>query len=366
MSKTFLPGLHGIRAIAAIAVIFAHTTAGLNQFGLDNRIFGVDQFGNVIATDLAGFGVSMFFALSGFLITYLLMKERNAGGIDIKRFYMRRVLRIFPLYYLYLGLLLILLSYFGFAVEWEIVLMYVFLLGNVPFILGTPIDFLGHFWSLGVEEQFYLFWPFLIKKIKNPLKWVLILLVLLMALKVGVRVYDVLYHQSKPSLFYTILHVNRFQCMMIGALGGILFIQKHPMLRFVRNRIVELLIWVIFVLAACNQFHMISVLDNEFIAFVTVVLIIQQISDNRIWFSMDQGIFNWLGDISYGLYVFHPMVLLIASKFIHFEGQDHLTDYLVAYGAVFLGTILVSYVSYVTIERFFLRIKDRRFTALQK
>lgn len=367
MRKNFLPGLHGIRAIAALAVIFSHATAGLDKFGLDKRIFGVDEFGNVVATDLAGFGVSMFFSLSGFLITYLLLKEkRSSGSIHIKNFYMRRVLRIFPLYYLYLGLILMLLSFFGTGIYWESVLFYVFMLGNVPFLLGTPIDYLGHFWSLGVEEQFYLFWPFLVKKLKNPLKWVLILLLFLIVLKLGVRVYDVLYHQSNMSFFYTVLHVNRFQCMMIGALGAILIIRDHPVLRFLRNRVVEVICWGIIVLAACNQFHIASVLDNEFIALVTLVLIIQQISDKRIWISLDKRIFNWLGDISYGLYIFHPLVILLASKCFRFSGESTVLEYILCYGVIFAGTIGISYVSYITFERFFLRIKERKFTALNK
>lgn len=365
MSKNFLPGLHGIRAIAAIAVIFSHTTAGLDRFGLDNRIFGLDAYGNVIATDLAGFGVSMFFSLSGFLITYLLLREKRAGGVRIGKFYMRRVLRIFPLYYLYLGLVLLFLTCFGMGFDFGNLMLYVFLLGNIPFILGTPIDFLGHFWSLGVEEQFYLFWPFLVKKVKNLMKWVLILLFALIALKLGARFYDVLYHQSKPSLLYTILHVNRFQCMIIGGIGAILFIQNHPVLRFIRNRWVEIGVWGILVLAACNRFHIASVLDNEFIAFVTVVLIIQQVSYDRIMFSMDKGVFNWLGTISYGLYVFHPLVLLLATRFVHF-GESSIWNYLLSYGIVFSGTIAVSYLSYITFECFFLRIKERKFTALQK
>ncbi|MDF3027772.1 MAG: acyltransferase [Fluviicola sp.] len=367
MSGNYLPGLHGIRAIAAIAVIFSHTTVGLQRFGLNNRLFGVDRFGNIISTDLAGFGVSMFFSLSGFLITYLLLKEKAAAGsIDIKRFYMRRVLRIFPLYYLYLGLILLVLNYFQMEINSESFLMYVFLLGNIPFILGTSIDCVGHFWSLGVEEQFYLFWPIIIKKIRKPLKWVFVLLIFLLALKLGARVWDILYNGSRPSVFYTILHVNRFQCMMIGALGGILFIQKHPILKIVRNPIAEIIVWGILILVTFNQFHIASVFDNEFIALLTLVLIIQQISYDGKRVNLNKGIFNWLGDISYGLYIFHPLVLLLASKMIHFNGKSKLTDYLICYGIVFLGTILVSYLSYITFERFFLRIKEKRFSVLQK
>src|SRR4051812_16240676 len=94
-------GLNGLRAIAAIAVVFAHTTTGLYSFGLDCFIFGKYPDGNPKSTLLAGFGVSIFFALSGFLITYLLLEEKRQKEINIKNFYIRRILRIWPLYYLY-------------------------------------------------------------------------------------------------------------------------------------------------------------------------------------------------------------------------------------------------------------------------
>ena len=76
----YLPGLNGIRAIAALAVVIAHITLNFKDFGLDPYIFGAYDDGNPRTLDLAGYGVSMFFALSGFLITYLLCKEKEKTG----------------------------------------------------------------------------------------------------------------------------------------------------------------------------------------------------------------------------------------------------------------------------------------------
>src|SRR6478735_4462608 len=91
--KIHLKGLNGIRAIAALAVVFSH-------LGLSQLDFGIPTKNSI---DLAGYGVSIFFSLSGFLITYLLLIEKERfGDIQIRQFYVRRILRIWPLYYFYL------------------------------------------------------------------------------------------------------------------------------------------------------------------------------------------------------------------------------------------------------------------------
>lgn len=88
-----MSGLNGIRAIAAISVLISHMNESLSFFGLSN----------LQGLDLAGFGVTMFFALSGYLITYLLLLEkRDYARINVGQFYIRRILRIWPLYYFFL------------------------------------------------------------------------------------------------------------------------------------------------------------------------------------------------------------------------------------------------------------------------
>ncbi len=91
----YFKGLNGIRAIAAIAVILSHLLEAMQEI---NPSIGIGML------DMANFGVTMFFALSGFLITSLLLLEnKETNNIHIKGFYMRRVLRIWPIYYLYIA-----------------------------------------------------------------------------------------------------------------------------------------------------------------------------------------------------------------------------------------------------------------------
>src|SRR5574342_632830 len=100
----YLPGLNGLRAIAVLAEVVTHITFELEAFKLDPFIFGSFKNGVLRGLDVAGFGVRIFFAISGFLITFLLQKDKEIQPIKIKNFYLRRILRIWPLYYLYLAI----------------------------------------------------------------------------------------------------------------------------------------------------------------------------------------------------------------------------------------------------------------------
>jgi peptidoglycan/LPS O-acetylase OafA/YrhL len=164
-TRIHFSGLNGIRAIAALAVVFDHTTANLFSFGLNNFIFGVQSNGKPITTLLSAYGVTIFFSLSGFLITYLLLEEKKLGEINVKNFYVRRILRIWPLYYLYIILSLITTFLYDIPFDFMSFPFYIFLMANIPFIfLRRGFNLAIHYWSLGVEEQFYSFWPWILKK----------------------------------------------------------------------------------------------------------------------------------------------------------------------------------------------------------
>jgi peptidoglycan/LPS O-acetylase OafA/YrhL len=358
--RVHFSGLNGIRAIAALAVVFSHTTQGLGQFGLDRFVLGRFANGNAKATLLADFGVSMFFALSGFLITYLLLEEKKKGEINIRNFYIRRILRIWPLYYLFFGLTLLTAFFFDFSYENASILFYMFLLANIPFIFGGQIPFLSHFWSLGVEEQFYSFWPWVVKKSKSILKITVIICLALIAFKTAVRLFDISSLAGKTSLLYDAIHTTRFQCMLIGAIGAILYHQKHALfLQVTDNKIAQLVSWIIILLVAINMFHVASFIDNEIIALVTIFLIIGQIEKKNRIVNLNGSIFDFLGKISYGIYVIHPLITFYLSKIIVVTDRNDVLNYIIVYFSVFAATIIVSYVSYHYFEKRFLDLKEK-------
>jgi peptidoglycan/LPS O-acetylase OafA/YrhL len=144
-----IPSLDGLRAVSVLMVISAHMNAPLA------RLLPFLPFW--IYLDWGSLGVQVFFVISGFLITHLLLKEWNASGtINLKRFYFRRALRIFPPFYLYLAvaLALTLAGLFPGSVR-----AFVVAATYTWNYLGQGSDLLAHTWSLSLEEQFYLLWP---------------------------------------------------------------------------------------------------------------------------------------------------------------------------------------------------------------
>lgn len=141
-----LPGLDGIRAIAVLMVVWSHMA---NFPG-----FPVFRSSSV---DFARLGVTVFFVLSGFLITTLLVDERSRKGrISLRDFYLRRTIRIFPAAYLYIGVVVV-FAWLGLATR---------LPGDLQHAVTYTMNYhhergwsLGHLWSLALEEQFYLLWP---------------------------------------------------------------------------------------------------------------------------------------------------------------------------------------------------------------
>lgn len=103
-----LTGLNGFRALATTGVMISHIViCAITEFGLNPHILGTLENGGAKGLQLAAYGVTIFFVLSGFLITFLLLKEKELQPVNIKHFYVRRILRIWPLYYLYLVICLI-------------------------------------------------------------------------------------------------------------------------------------------------------------------------------------------------------------------------------------------------------------------
>ena len=125
--------------------------------------------------------------------SYLLLEEKTVGSINIKHFYMRRILRIWPLYFLVLFASIFTLYRFYPSTVFNSLPYYFLLMANVPFILNISLPLLGHYWSLGVEEQFYLFWPWLIKKTSNVFKVVLFFTVIAFMLRLFSRYIDYKY-----------------------------------------------------------------------------------------------------------------------------------------------------------------------------
>lgn len=196
--------LDGIRGLAVLLVLFHH---GLQAIPIRNPV----DFAIFNAAGVCWFGVDLFFVLSGFLITGILLKNRTRPNY-FRSFYARRILRIFPLYFVLLPIILLLASYYG-GGGWPRDTWYDALyLSNVHnAIYGFPSRFASHLWSLSVEEQFYLVWPTFI--FLTPARWTVRFLILLTTMVVAMRIFASEY--TSANAIYNLFHLDG---LLLGAL----------------------------------------------------------------------------------------------------------------------------------------------------
>ena len=269
---------------------------------------------------------------------------------------MRSILRIWPLYYLYFAIVVVVLMALHIQTDFSTWPYYVFFAANIPFILQTVIGPIAHYWSLGVEEQFYLFWPWINKKVND--KNLIPLICLLILVMVGAKLALHIFHPD--SIVERAIHVTRFHCMMIGALGAILYKRDNKLfLKIVDNKITQAVSWFVVFLILINKFHFVSFIDNEFISVVALALIIGQIGVKNRIVNLENSVCDFLGKISYGIYVIHPLLILLISKLLFNLDIPSPYKYFVVYGIVVAATILLSYLSYTYFEKYFLTLKTR-------
>ncbi len=229
--KKYFYYLDALRCLAFLAVFYAHT--GNIFFGATvTNAFPLNLWH--VSTVYGGYGVNFFFVLSGFLITYLLVKEKAASGrIAIRRFYIKRVLRIWPVYFanlLFAAFILPLLisphtyALFGAAnphLNPHTFWYFVFFAGNIAQGLGIGFTSLsiGVLWSVGVEEQFYLVWPWIVKWFST--KRLILMTLALISLSL---LYKYLFGDDRIGNYYLPWSVG--MDLAFGALLGIFFFQK--------------------------------------------------------------------------------------------------------------------------------------------
>jgi peptidoglycan/LPS O-acetylase OafA/YrhL len=315
--KIHFPGLNGLRFYAALLVVVSHVEVAKTQ------VLGV---GNVfqalpIALDVGSLAVRFFFVLSGFLITYLLLAERTRRGeIRLGDFYARRTLRIAPLYYL-----IVLLAFTAFPLlfpadpAWNVYLqprtaaklaLYAAFLPNVGLLPMPIVPGAGHLWSIGVEQQFYALWPLLVKAVRGSL--VPALIALLVA-KTGLlflldRAFAAGLAASLPPAVTTFYKWTFFpiEYMAIGAIGAaILFERRERVLRLLTDRRTE-----IAALALLPAVFVVAIpMPSWLIGALFLVLVLNVAANERALVRLDDPVHRRLGDLSYGVYMFHPLIL---------------------------------------------------------
>ena len=353
--KFHLKGLDAYRAIAAISVVVGH----IELFKFNNHI------PNLLKTNYFQYtsgrtGVMLFFALSGYLITSLLVKEKtNYQKIDLKSFYIRRILRVWPLYYTIIILCLVLLQY---RPSLETLILCITIFPNVAHMMHLTWWASPQLWSLGVEEQFYLFWPLLVSKSKHFL-WVMIGIFVVFTFALG-YIGSIIYHatnnQAVLSWAGEIAYDLKFNCMAAGGIIAVLQSKKSVFLKVFKIHwsigyffvLLPFVLWVF-------GFHLHSYTD-EFYA-VLFSISIWNISENeKVKVNIDIPVLKFLGKISYGIYMYHWIIVTLLMKyFLAYFSTNNFTSNFVLYTASLSVTIFVATISYLYFEKWFLGIKDR-------
>lgn len=325
-------------------------------------------------------GVVFFFVLSGFLITYLLLAEKaQFGDISIRKFYFRRLLRIWPLYLLviiigFFILPLISWSYIPYQSAilspqqnhqfWISFALFLFMLPNMAYALFGPFPNIGQSWSIGVEEQFYLIWPWIIRKAKLPLVAIIYFFVAFMVLKMVVLMASRLWDWEALNVFRKFLAMSKLESMAIGAMGAwVLFTHHERLLKFIYQGCVQALSLAGLVLVLYLTPAFLENIIHLLISPLFLIVILNVASNPKSIVKMRGRVFDFLGQISYGIYMYHMMVIaFVLHLYMHLAPVRKIQpwyDHVLIYVAVIGITIFVSYLSHRFFESRFIRLKSR-------
>lgn len=371
-----IPGLDGLRAIAFLMVLGDHTSK----------------------MDFGWAGVQLFFVLSGFLLTGILLRMKDAfsGRQYFFKFYGRRFLRIFPLYFFYLFLLTLAVRH-GNWISWgllrdtlqekvqpQLFFSYLYLYDFVhASALFKNTRFLAHLWSLSVEEQFYICWPLILfltpkEKIRR-----LFLLIIAAGPVLRLAAYIVYSHHLLPALLdnpYLAVYVLPFSHIDAFAMGAYISCFQLPNSRKQLTVLISLIPLAGFVTQYLTAGEIkLDTFGYEFtlqtgykfiwgysILNYFFALLIQEVNQGKLFTKiLDHFTLRYLGKISYGMYIYHlPVIWFVLA--LQLEYKDHLpfTFYLGQTRTFFLVlfiTIVIAGLSFHSFEKPINNLKDRYF-----
>lgn len=337
LKHSHLPSLDGLRALAVLIVVLYHSGLPIN----------------------GGLGVTMFFAISGFLITWLLLQEEARwGAVSLRLFYIRRSLRIFPAFYVFWFLVIVVRTILtGKPVAWPHAITAFFYVGNYyQAITDNWTTPLFHTWSLAIEEQFYLLWPtafIALKTNQARLRALLIAIPFFWAYRLVLVALGV-----SQAYIYAALDTRADHLLTGCALALLLFLGKGAAIwKALTSRKWAYLLTLTLLALSSSAMVAYGRIYRDTLGFMldpllTIVLLVQGLT-------LSPACFNWrpvryVGRISYSVYLYHMLATPPAHKLL--AGWPAVVRLSGGVGAaVFMASL-----SYYLIERPFLKLKDSR------
>lgn len=316
-----------------------------------------------------GFGLDLFFALSAFLICELLVRERAINGtVGVKQFYIRRILRIWPLYYLGLAIgAVVAIVPGGHRADLVDMAWYsVFMGGWYSLVHGATSGPMGPLWSISVEEQFYLFAPWVVRWFKRKLLYSFCAVLILVA-----NLW--LYYLGSTGMPEQALWFNsfvHFECFAAGILLCLVLRGRLPKIALAQRLLLLMGAFACW-FYACYGLHvrvngmkipgawdLIGGYALVSLGCVAVLLAFLGVNPKLL-----PGWAVYLGRISFGLYVFHRFAAYLVSKLMIGHLASFSTPVYLLKGALALAlTVLMAAASYRYFETPFLKIKKRHAT----
>jgi peptidoglycan/LPS O-acetylase OafA/YrhL len=372
--RIFFPNLDGLRFISFFVVFLHHCYLWFfnNLRETEPTAFAIQSF----LFKYGSLGVNFFFVLSGFLITYLLIKEKEVTGtIHVGNFYVRRILRIWPLYFL-----CIIIGFVAFPMLKQMMgevpqesanpWYYVFLIGNFDYLHTWPIKpeaiTILVLWSVCVEEQFYLVWPVVLKvvSVKNY-KYIFISIILLSL------VFRCFYTENTEA-DYAVRYFHTFSLigdMALGALFAWLVSFPNKFRDFITN-LSKPAIAAIYIATLCITLgkeyifpYGIPIIFERLVigTFFALIIAEQNYAKNSLFKMSRFRIMSKLGIYTYGLYCLHLFGMYIIVQVANKMGWNQENIWVVAALAIvgLLASVAISLTSYHLFEKWFLKWKDK-------
>lgn len=345
---SYIPILDGLRGFAVILVLLGHLPrVGDNVFS--TIIWKIPQF-----LHFAFMGVDIFFCLSGFLITRILLHSLEKGTFSFKNFWIKRIFRIFPIYYL-----TVFLVYF--FIDKSHIQSLLFYYSNFDFAFNKDIHPMRHTWSLAVEEHYYLFVPIIIYFLSKRflLKFFLYIIPVFVLSQV---IYLALYH---PYDIKILDKISSIRFLTLG-FGSFLALKEAELKKFTKyKKTAYFIILFLFIAGPLLRFLNLPVfyiigrfIFSGIISILFLSILVSNHYFNKNCITQDffsSRVLKFFGKISYGIYLYHLPILFLF-------GVSHMQNYefvsLSKFILILSTIIIVSMISYEIIEKPMLKLKS--------
>ncbi|MCC7031098.1 MAG: acyltransferase [Chitinophagaceae bacterium] len=352
--------LDSFRGLMALSVIISHVEYIRFFFNMPSH------FVEPLFFHLGRIGVTGFFVLSGFLITNNLLKlkkEERPVAAAFKLFYLKRALRILPPYYLIILLSMFVLPYISClhyqvppgitdarAVLPEVAVFYYALLPQIAIAKFIVLPFAEPTWSIGVEEMFYLLVPLFVFFTGFRKRWIIVLSILLVLLKVYIWVYI---PGAERLPFFSFLILSRFECIMVGCLMSCLVAGDHKIFRHINA--VYCAVACLLLIICVITIHFDLYIYLHFAVFFGVIILYLYKHPVRF---LNNKVMVFIGKISFSIYLVHEIAVVFLLNIETISPNNEFSS-LTLYVLAIALSILLGWIFYKIVEEPFLKLKAR-------